>query len=74
MIPLCPDSTNQELCSTVEFTTEKYLPISGPAHFKFTLFEGQLSTRTANHTYKDLNSRAFQVYPLNCQLTVSSEN
>lgn len=26
------------------------------------MFKGQLSTRTPNHSYKDLNSRALQVY------------
>jgi len=33
---------NHGLCSTVAFTVEKYLSISGPAQFKCVLFKGQL--------------------------------
>ena len=36
------DSNNHRLCSTVVFTIEKYLRISGPSQFKPTLFKGQL--------------------------------
>ena len=36
------DSTNFGSCSTIVFTTEKYLHISGPKPFKPTLFKGQL--------------------------------
>ena len=45
------DSTNCGPYSTVVFTIEKHLSVSGPAQFKPALFKGQMNTHICKITY-----------------------